>query len=188
MENQLWIINKDGKRRKAKQSVCETCSKTFLQRLSGDYRFCSPSCSMVARKKRLKLICANCKKDFERAESKTKSASHGFHFCSRQCKEMAQSLSGSIAEIRPNHYGTGNNKGEIERFFLNESYKGCECGEKRSYLLQVHHIDGNKRNNNRENFEIVCGNCHIKRHLMKVNDEWVYWPKFLTPRELLEGL
>jgi hypothetical protein len=188
MENQLWIISKDGKRRKAKQSACETCSKAFLQRLNGDYRFCSPSCSMVARKKRLKLICANCKKDFERAESKTKSASHGFHFCTRKCKEMAQSLSGSIEEIRPGHYGTGNNKGEIEKFFLSKVHEGCGCGEKQTYLLQVHHIDGNNSNNDWTNFELVCGNCHIKRHLIKIDGEWVYWTKALTPRELLAGL
>ena len=40
----------------------------------------------------------------------------------------------------------------------------------------VHHVDGNRDNNVTNNLEVVCHNCHIKRHLKKVGDEWSYDP------------
>jgi len=57
----------------------------------------------------------------------------------------------------------------------------CSCGIEEKYLLQIHHIDGNHNNNIPENLEIVCANCHVKRHLKKnKNGELVYHPKSLT--------
>jgi hypothetical protein len=64
----------------------------------------------------------------------------------------------------------------------------CKCGVNQKYLLAIHHIDGNINNNNKDNHEIVCANCHIKRHLkQRIKDgEWVYHTKSLTPREILD--
>lgn len=65
----------------------------------------------------------------------------------------------------------------------------CECGEKSKYLLQIHHIDGNNKNNLPDNLEIVCANCHVKRHLKKLGSgEYVYHPRSLTDRSLLKDL
>jgi len=62
----------------------------------------------------------------------------------------------------------------------------CEgCGEDERFLLIVHHIDGNRNNNSENNLEIVCSNCHMKRHLKKVNGKWMFNTKYLTPREKL---
>jgi len=69
--------------------------------------------------------------------------------------------------------------------------KCAGCGIDRFYLLQIHHIDGNNGNNDAENLEIVCANCHIKRHLKKRKKDgrFVYHPKgSLTPRHLLPSL
>jgi hypothetical protein len=62
------------------------------------------------------------------------------------------------------------------------------CGDRRKYLLCVHHKDGDTENNIADNLEIVCWNCHIKRHLKLVNKEWVYCSSALTPRHFLESL
>ena len=45
---------------------------------------------------------------------------------------------------------------------------GCiDCSNKTEYILTVHHKDGIRQNNKKENLEVVCSNCHIKRHLYK---------------------
>jgi len=65
----------------------------------------------------------------------------------------------------------------------------CECGEDRLYLLQIHHKDGHNTNNYPDNLEIVCSNCHIRRHLrIRADGKWVYHSSSLTPRELLNTL
>ena len=67
----------------------------------------------------------------------------------------------------------------------------CDCGESRYYLVEIHHIDGDPFNNKPDNVEIVCSNCHRKRHLKKDSKgRWVYHPKnsVLTPRHLLSRL
>jgi hypothetical protein len=47
----------------------------------------------------------------------------------------------------------------------------CErCGYNKSEVLQVHHKDRNSRNNDFNNLEIICPNCHFEDHyLEKVN-------------------
>ncbi|OHA46444.1 MAG: hypothetical protein A2541_00550 [Candidatus Taylorbacteria bacterium RIFOXYD2_FULL_36_9] len=47
----------------------------------------------------------------------------------------------------------------------------CEqCGYGKSEVLQVHHKDRNSRNNDLNNLEIICPNCHFEDHyLEKVN-------------------
>lgn len=70
---------------------------------------------------------------------------------------------------------------------LNNS-KCVSCGISAKCLLAIHHIDGNKNNNNISNHEILCANCHILRHLKEINGEWVYYTKALTPRYLLSAL
>lgn len=50
-------------------------------------------------------------------------------------------------------------------------------------------IDSNKNNNKKENLEVVCGNCHIKRHL-KIDKlgKLSYHPLSLTDRNSLKDL
>lgn len=39
--------------------------------------------------------------------------------------------------------------------------KECECGKK---ATDIHHIDGNSKNNDPENLVKLCRSCHIKKH------------------------
>lgn len=50
---------------------------------------------------------------------------------------------------------------------LKEGYKEhkCECCGREEWLeqpipLELHHIDGDRNNNNLENFQLLCPNCH----------------------------
>jgi predicted nucleic acid-binding Zn ribbon protein len=44
----------------------------------------------------------------------------------------------------------------------------CErCGYKKLEILQVHHKDRNRKNNDVSNLELVCPNCHYEEHYLQ---------------------
>ncbi len=57
----------------------------------------------------------------------------------------------------------------------------CErCGYDRHEILQVHHKDKNRSNNDLDNLELICPNCHYEEHYLekswlKESDNQVRW-------------
>lgn len=44
----------------------------------------------------------------------------------------------------------------------------CErCGYATVEILQVHHRDRNRKNNNIDNLELICPNCHFEEHYLE---------------------
>jgi len=44
----------------------------------------------------------------------------------------------------------------------------CErCGYSKTEILNVHHKDRNRSNNNLSNLELICPNCHAEEHYLK---------------------
>jgi hypothetical protein len=122
------------------------------------------------------VSCSFCSKVFGKAKSRLKSK-HGVYFCSRICKDKGQSIEGGVTAIQPDHYGNG-----IHNYRSKVDLTMCVgCGESRNFLLVAHHIDGDRKNNLRENLECVCQNCHALRHLKCVDGVWIYCSKVLTP-------
>jgi len=146
------------------------------------------NCRDLSRTCKDEYECAYCGKIFRRNKSKTKNSRSGLQFCCRECKDSAQSLKGGIKEIQPSHYGDGSSGYRQKTFSKAEEICCIDCSETREYLLVVHHIDRDRHNDEVNNFEIVCMNCHAKRHLRLVNDKWVYCPRDITPREFLDNL
>lgn len=118
-----------------------------------------PECKRSSFGTVLDLICPICKKDFRRTKSSLKGKSD-FYFCSRECKDIAARI-GSGIEIQPDFYGTGLNY-RIKAFRLLEHK--CEvCGwDEDERILEVHHIDENRENNEILNLKILCPTCHRK--------------------------
>ncbi len=154
--------------------TCQDCGQK-IERNIKPYRienfppkFCDNKCylsdlskSKEASKK--KLECDYCNKAFLRRLANVKKT---FNFCSRECKEKAQSVSGGkkFKNMRPDHYADGKFIYRNRAF----SYYGEKCQrcryDKCSSALQVHHIDRNRKNNEIENLEVVCRNCHAEEH------------------------
>ena len=51
---------------------------------------------------------------------------------------------------------------------LRERGHSCErCGYSKHEILHVHHRDRNRSNNNLENLELICPNCHYEEHFLE---------------------
>jgi hypothetical protein len=129
----------------------------------------------LSYRKRHNVICAECGNKFEVKSNRFKKSKSGLFFCCRECKDNV--LNFSLAKVTYS-----------KRAFKHKVNKCEDCGEERRYLLIVHHKDGNNKNNNLKNLEIVCNNCHTKRHLYFKNGRWRYNTTSLTPRDLLNEL
>lgn len=182
-----------SKKRRAAKVNCPVCNTEFLTRLSwkDTNRCCSDKCRGFKRtiSNSTLVNCSWCAKEYRRKNSRFGINKTEIYFCSRSCKDSAQKI-GGIKEIMPPHYGTGNipvGIRDYERYALDIS-KCSSCPENRYYLLNVHHIDGNRKNNIDSNLEVVCCNCHALRHLSWNGDRWVLNYKELTDRSKLEEL
>lgn len=187
---QEYLVEKGGRRRKAVRRNCEFCGSSFLVRpqwvAAGNGRYCSQSCKAKTRIHRIALKCALCGKEFKRVKSKLANSKHNIYFCSRKCKDVGQSFDGNIKEIRPSHYGEGIScYKEIARRNLERK---CGCGMSFSGLLGVHHKDGDRKNYDISNLEVVCPICHTIRHMKKTKNGWVMIWSSLTPREMIPVL
>ena len=113
---------------------------------------------------RIEVECAYCGKKFSLPKSKIENSKSGLYFCCREHKDLAQRLDSGkeFEKIRPNHYGlTGRDYRKIA--FRNYPHKCNCCGwSEDERLLEVHHIDSNRDNNDLSNLVILCPICHRK--------------------------
>lgn len=127
-----------------------------------------PICQQEDRdKNKIEVECAYCHKKFFKSPSKLKKSKSGLYFCCREHKDIAQGLASGnqFDTMRPDHYKNAyEESGNYRRkAFLTYPHQ-CElCGYNEDEdILQVHHIDENRQNNNVENLMILCPNCHAK--------------------------
>ena len=143
-----------------------------------DVRGRCPLClSEINRKNRIrkKVKCAYCGLEFERPLSKLECSKSGLYFCCREHKDLAQRLdSGTDFDIiRPSHYGNYTEgatsvAGYRRTAFYLYPHKCAICGwDEDEDILQVHHIDENRKNCNSDNLIILCPTCHWKLTLGK---------------------
>jgi predicted nucleic acid-binding Zn ribbon protein len=51
---------------------------------------------------------------------------------------------------------------------LQQGGKKCErCGYSKYEILQLHHKDKNRFNNDLDNLELICPNCHFEKHFLE---------------------
>ena len=128
-------------------------------------------CSKMSREEYLKIAtkptpekyCAYCGKKLERRRYKKKYEDLKIFekrkYCNRMCMRKAFVKTGDgDQDYSPAHHSSR----RIAYLIENREMK-CEiCGSTNN--IDVHHIDGNYRNNKPENLQIVCRSCHLKIH------------------------
>ena len=139
-----------------------------------DVRGRCPKClEEIAMKTRIrkKAKCAYCGIEFERPLSKLENSKSGLYFCCREHKDLAQRIASGkqFDGMRPNHYGSiDNGSGYRTVAFRTYPHKCAVCGwDEDEDILQVHHIDENRKNAKPENLIILCPTCHWKITLGK---------------------
>lgn len=126
---------------------------------------------------RIEVQCAYCGKSFTKPRSRLNCSKSGLYFCCREHKDLAQRLNSGVQfdVMRPDHYGTINSKCTYRNQALNAyPHKCAVCGwDEDVDILQVHHIDENRENNDINNLIILCPTCHwkITMHKYKLTDD-----------------
>lgn len=109
-------------------------------------------------------ICLNCGTEFEHRKNSTNK------FCSNKCqreyqyKQYIERWKNGEENGLSGEYSISKN---IKHYLLEKYNYKCEIcgwGETNSFTntipLEIHHIDGDYRNNKEENLKVLCPNCH----------------------------
>jgi 5-methylcytosine-specific restriction endonuclease McrA len=111
-------------------------------------------------KGRRKFKCAQCKVIKYKIKSRFKLGRARYEFCGMNCKNIAQRIGGILA---PKH--SGSSKHYRAKALRLLPHVCARCGyKKRKDILQVHHKDENRLNDDIKNLEILCPNCHMVHH------------------------
>lgn len=122
------------------------------------------SCGCLAGKN-ISKVCQNCGIKLHKAQYK---------YCSNKCQkefENQQKLQdiflGNISGLKKATNSNPKISDTLREFLLKESNYKCQlCGwgginpYSGKSCLEIHHIDGNRQNNLRENLQVLCPNCH----------------------------
>ena len=155
------------------QLTCDNCNSTFERRAalqkyneSCGYKtkFCTGKCLQAYRTRRVQCICAECGKEFGKLPNQCKFLRD---FCSRKCSTISKNRT-RIGNRHPNWAG-----GTAYRIYALRVYgeicSSINCDlllaniDVPESLLDVHHIDSNRKNNAIENLEVLCVWCHAKK-------------------------
>lgn len=145
--------------------ICDRCGKEFERELKryndskrrGYKQYCSDEC----HRDTLKLKCVHCGKEVLRSKSQYARSQTGNVFCNRSC---ATSYNNKHNKVDEEHINFTNGAASYRgRAFRKYEHKCAICGyNEDERLLEVHHIDKNRANNNIENLIILCVMCHKK--------------------------
>lgn len=138
-------------------TTCKVCKKQIYRRpceleRSAGQAFCSQACyGLACRKEKPCMICG-----------KAILASLHRKTCSRSCSN--KSREGLKYKANRPHDKVKYQQG-LKIQLLRVRGKNCErCGYGKFEILQAHHKDQNRNNNNFENLELICPNCHCEEH------------------------
>lgn len=137
---------------------CAICAKPIYRRpsqINNGQVFCGLVCRGISCRK--EIPCSVCGKLILSGLNKKT--------CSRGCANIQRT------GIKY-HLGNPRNKVKSQQALkirlLEKRGKKCErCNYKKYEILQVHHKDKNKNNNNLSNLLLICPNCHYEEHFLE---------------------
>lgn len=114
---------------------------------------------------KIKCNCVKCGKEIIKDTSQIKNNKNGNVFCSKSC---ACSYNNSLLRTGKNHPnwidGTYKTQNYSKKAFRTYEHKCAICNFDKVHALEVHHIDGNRNNDDINNLIIICANCHSLIH------------------------
>lgn len=140
--------------------ACLVCGKQIYRRpkeikKNSGRAFCSQACyGIFCRKESPCVVCG--KPILAGAHKKT---------CSRSCANTHRT--GIKYNINRPRDKVKTYQALKTRLLKSRGKKCQRCGYNKFEILQVHHKDRNKHNNNLKNLELVCPNCHYEEHYLE---------------------
>ncbi len=153
---------------------CKICKKSFYAKPNwlkkGHGKYCSRQCQFKAQEKGSLVNCYRCGKLIWRQPRFLKRSE--IFFCTKDCM-MRWRNKLQRGTNHPNWKGekrmTYNSyyKSLLTKVSIKPTCKRCNYGDKRALL--VHHLDGNRGNNDISNLIPLCYNCHYLVHNYSVS-------------------
>lgn len=154
-----------------KEFTCRVCKKVFYRWASTNAKYCSRKCYLIdhhiaprAVKAKKVFICKYCGKEFEDWKCKNRK------LCSKSCKDkwISENIRGKNHKLWKGGYTATNGyryiqkngKWETEHRLVMEKMLGRKLNE----LEVVHHIDGDRLNNNADNLLVMGDREHRIYH------------------------
>ena len=153
--------------------ICQYCGKKIKKaninfnfaKKNNKPLFCNHSCSNKYREKNVVLICKWCSKKFKPNLNRKQ-----IKFCSISCAGLFFANNRYINFIEKWKNGLISSEifsAHIRKYLFEINSSKCElCGWSEKNIktgkipLDVEHIDGNCKNNKKENLKLLCPNCH----------------------------
>lgn len=133
------------------------------QNIKHNYKiFCSKECSNNYKTTLMTLSCGNCSKETKRTKAEYEKSKSGDVYCSRSCATSMNNKRYKSGENNPN-YESG--QGSYRKRAIAHYGAKCEvCDYNVELVLQVHHLDHNRDNNEVENLIVLCPTHHVEHH------------------------
>lgn len=152
---------------------CGVCLKDFYVKPSqlryGWGKFCSTTCRSKSQFKGEFVNCHTCKKRIYRSPKMITRSKSGKYFCSKSCQTLWRN-SVYIGEKNVNWVnGVSAYRNILVRNGKQPVCVLCKNTDER--VLNAHHIDHQRSNNNIENLVWLCLNCHYLVHHDRELDE-----------------
>lgn len=157
------------RQRPKSEVTCDNCGQIYqketrqiqLNAKLGHKNFCSSDCLKKSRTTSLLLTCSNpdCNRSFVRQKSAYVRNASSQAYCSNSCAASVNNKQ----RIRDKH-SQWNGGTSVYRKMALEHHGAmcCVCGYNTESCLQVHHIDGNRKNNELNNLLVVCPTHHVE--------------------------
>ena len=162
-------VTKSWERRERKTyetRICAYCGNKIKIK-SKDYRlkhqsnfYCNKTCSDLSKKTGSIIKCLYCEKEFYSTRKK---------FCSKECVYKYRIKNNSHKLYIEGQYWAGYEKGYNKKgnYKLHRKIMEEHLGRKLNLNEIVHHIDGNKLNNNIENLKVMTRGEHSRYHRLE---------------------
>ena len=149
---------------------CLTCGKVLYVKKfhakKGWGKYCSIGCHAKGQIKGKWVRCDNCGKRIWRTPRDFKKSKNKRFFCSVKCHCIWENKNVRCGVNAPNWIaGQASYRALLRRAGIEERCRKCGTQDRR--VLAVHHKDSNRRNNEIENLEWLCRNCHCIVHFVK---------------------
>lgn len=154
---------------------CKICNNKFYAKPRhiklGWGKYCSKKCQYQSQYTGINIKCETCDKDIYRTKGELKKSKSKKYFCSKSCFCIWKNKTIFYGKNHAN-WKTGENA--YRSVIIRAKIKPiCKiCGHKDKRVIEVHHIDKNRKNNSINNLVWLCRNCHflVHNHKQEINN------------------